>query len=132
VKIVTSTPTLLGSASTTEFQAKLSFLRDVAWLRVDDLNNAAPLLGYSLNNRLRPRFFYALNNAGALERNKLSSLTFCSEATYLRKVHQLVAPANEDAVKRYKQTVASADFQAWAAQEEAQRRRDATAQRAQR
>jgi hypothetical protein len=121
VKLVEAQPTLLGSASTTELQAKLSFLRDVAGLNKDDLNHAAPFLAYSLDKTLRPRFYYGLKH-GALERYKLSTLTFCSVATYLRKVHQLDAPADDDAVDLYKETIASADFLAWAAQEEARRR----------
>jgi len=122
VKMVSRMPTLLGGVSVVELQAKLDFLSDVAWLSTDDLNNGGPFFQASLDNKLRPRFFYAWKH-GALERNKLSSLTFCSSAVYLRKVHQLDAPADEDAVTRFKETVASADFQAWAAQEEEARRR---------
>ena len=121
VKLVEQHPLLLGANSTAELDAKLSFLRDVAWLSTDDLNNAAPMLSYSMDEMLRPRFFYACKHE-ALERNKLSTLTFCSSAVYLRKVHQLDAPASEDEVDLYKETVASADFLAWAAQEEARRR----------
>jgi hypothetical protein len=128
VKIITMNPTLLGVAPVEALQEKLNFLRDVSWLSTDDLNNGGPFFQASLDNKLRPRFFYAWKH-GALERYKLSSLSFCSDAVYLRKVHRLGAPASEDAVKRYKEVVASADFQAWAAQEEAQRRRDATARR---
>jgi hypothetical protein len=125
LKIVESYPLLLG-VSTTGLQEKLSFLRDVAGLSTDDLNLAAPILASSLDKKLRPRFFYAWKH-GALERNKLSTLSFCSVATYLRKVHQLDAPADDDAVDLYKETIASADFQAWAAQEEARRRGAAAA-----
>jgi phage portal protein BeeE len=121
VKIITMNPTLLGVAPVEALQEKLNFLRDVSWLSTDDLNNGGPFFQASLDNKLRPRFFYAWKH-GALERNKLSSLTFCSSAVYLRKVHQLDAPADEDAVTRFKETVASADFQAWAAQEEEARR----------
>jgi hypothetical protein len=117
VKIVEAHPTLLGGSSTMELQEKLSFLRDVAGLSTDDLNLAAPILAYSLDKKLRPRFFYAWKH-GALERNKLSSLTFCSDALYLRKVHQLDAPASEDEVDLFKEMIASADFLAWAAQQE--------------
>ena len=121
-KIIESEPTLLGCASTKQLAAKLGFLRHVARLSVSDLNNAAPLLSYSLEKTLRPRFFYALAN-GALERCKLSTLTVCSTATYLRKVHQFGMPASEDEVDRFNDIVASAKFQAWAnAQEETLRR----------
>jgi hypothetical protein len=122
LKIVETHPDLLGSSSTMELQEKLSFLRDVAGLNKDDLNHAAPFLSYSLDKTLRPRFFYACKH-GALERNKLSSLTFCSVALYLRKVHQLDAPASEDEVDLFKETIASADFLAWAAQQEEARAR---------
>ena len=127
-KIVGTHPGLLGAPSTVELRAKVSFLRDVVWLSTDDLNRAPPFLQRPLDKTLRPRFFYACKH-GAMERYKLSSLTFCSAAVYLRRVHQLDAPANEGAVKRFKETVTSADFLAWQAQEEAQRRRDSTARR---
>jgi hypothetical protein len=125
LKIVESYPLLLG-VSKTGLQEKLSFLRDVAGLSTDDLNNGGTFFQASLDKKLRPRFFYAWKH-GALERNKLSTLSFCSVATYLRKVHQLDAPADEDEVDLYKETIASADFQAWAAQEEARRRGAAVA-----
>ncbi len=101
-------------------------MRDVAGLSTDDLNRASPFLQASLDNKLRPRFSYAWKH-GALERFKLSSLTFCSDALYLQRVHQLDAPASKDEVDLYKETIASADFQAWAAQEEARRRGAAAA-----
>ena len=117
VKIAGTNPMLLGGVSTEELQARLSYLRDIARLSVDDLNLGGPFFSCSLDKTLRPRFFYACKH-GALERYKLSTLTFCSAARYLRMVHRLDALADEDAVKRYKETVASADFMAWAAQQE--------------
>jgi len=116
VKVVTSQPTLLGACSTTSYQAKVDFLRDVAGLSDYDLNHGAPFFGSSLEDKLRPRFFYAVQH-GALERCKLSTLTFCSDAVFLRMVHRLDAPASADAVERYKETVSSAAFKEQAAQE---------------
>ena len=94
-----------------------SFLRGVAKLSVADLNNGGPFFSAKLD-KLRSRFFYALKH-GALERCKLSTLTFCSDARFLRRVHQLDALADVREVVEYKHEVASASFQAWAAQEEA-------------
>ena len=119
VKFVTTYPTLLGRASVEELQAKLDFLRGVAKLSVADLNNGWPFFATKFDT-LRPRFFYALKH-GALERYELSSLTFCSDARFLHRVHQLDALADARKVAEYKQEVASASFQAWAAQEEARR-----------
>ena len=122
MKVVTSYPALLG-VSVEELQAKLSFLRDVARLSVADLNRGGPLFQASLDKKLRPRFFYALEN-GAFERSKLSTLCFCSDALFLRKVHQLDAPASKDEVDAYKATISSPDFRArMAAREEETRRR---------
>jgi hypothetical protein len=119
VKIVTALPTLLGSSSTKELQAKLDFLRDIAKLSVAYLNRGGPFFSSKLDT-LRSRFFYALKY-GALERYKLSSLTFCTDARFLRYVHQLDALADASTIAEYKQEVASEAFQAWAAQEEARR-----------
>ena len=119
VKLVTTLPTLLGGVSVEELQAKLDFLRGVAKLSVANLNNGGPFFSSKLDT-LRSRFFYALKH-GALERYKLSSLTFCSDARFLHRVHQLDALADARKVAEYKHEVASASFQAWAAQEEARR-----------
>jgi len=121
VKLITSLPMLLGVCSTPELQAKLDFLRDVAGLSDKDLNNGARFFSASLERVVRPRFFYALQH-GALERYKLSSLTFCSDAVFSQRVHRLDAPASADAVKRYKEAVSSAAFLERAAREEALRK----------
>ena len=119
VKLVTATPTLLGGVSAKELQARLEFLRDIAKLSVSDLNRGGPFFTTKFDT-LRSRFFYALKH-DALERYKLSSLTFCTDARFLRFVHQLDALADASTIAEYKQEVASAAFQAWAAEEEARR-----------
>jgi len=106
VKLITSLPTLLGACSTSELQAKLDFLRNVAGLSVDDVNSGAPFFSASLDDKLRPRFFYARRH-GALERYKLSSLIFCTVEVFLQRVHLLDAPASEADVRRYKETAGS-------------------------
>ena len=121
-KLVASYPTLLGSCSTPELQVKLDFLRHVAGLSDKDLNNGAPFLSCSLEDKLRPHFFYALQH-GALERYKLSTLCFCSEHRFMERVHRQGAwPAGDDAAERFKEAVSSAAFLEQAAQEEAKRR----------
>jgi hypothetical protein len=87
VKLVTAHPNLLGVCSVEELQAKLDFLSRVAKLSVADLNSGGSLFAANLDT-LRSRFFYALKH-GALERYKLSTLIFCSDARFLRFVHQL-------------------------------------------
>ena len=118
LKIITTYPTLLG-ASVESLQARLNFLRDIAKLSVVDLNRGGRFFTANLD-KLRWRFFYALKH-GALERYKLSTLTFCTDARFLRLVHQLDALADARTIAEYKQEVASAAFQAWAAEEEARR-----------
>ena len=60
MKVPTSQPTLLGSPRTTELQARLDFLRCVAGMSTEELNNAPSLFLLSLDGRLRARYFYAL------------------------------------------------------------------------
>ena len=112
VKLVTANPTLLDVK---ELQTNLDFLRHVAKLSVADLN-----LWTFFYCQPRLRFFYALKH-GALERYKLSSLVCCTDACFLRRVHQLDALAHARKIAEYKQEVASTAFQAWSAQEEARR-----------
>ena len=119
VKLVTVLPQLLGGVSVKELQAKLNFLSHLAKLSVADLNCGAPFF-IAKPDKLRSRFFYALKH-GALERYKLSSLIFCSEARFLRLVHQLDQVADARKVAEFKQELASPAFRAWAAQEEARR-----------
>ena len=116
VKLVTAYPILLGMK---ELQTKLDFLSRVAKLSVADLNNGGTFFTAKLDT-LRLRFFYALKH-GALERYKLSSLVCCTDACFLRRVHQLDALAHARKIAEYKQEVASTAFQAWSAQEEARR-----------
>ena len=122
VKLVTANQILLGVCSVEELQTKLNFLSRVAKLSVADLNSGGSLFAANLDT-LRSRFFYALKH-GALERYKLSTLVFCSDARFLRFVHQLDALADSRTIAEYKQEVASTAFQKWVAQAEARRLRD--------
>ena len=53
-----ATPNLIGGYA--DMQAKLEFLRRVTGMSNDNLNKAGPLFSYSLDCRMRARYYYAL------------------------------------------------------------------------
>ena len=82
VKLIKSQPNLLGVCSTTELQAKLSFLRRVAGMSKKELNNAASLFAFNLDGRLRPRYFYALLK-GTAHRSSTSTVMLETDPSYV-------------------------------------------------
>ena len=129
VTMLTTHPTLLGSCAIAELQPKLDFLRSVAKLSDGDLNHSPTLFSASLEDTLRPRFFYALQH-GALEPYQSSTflrLMYCSSERFLRRVHghrlRLGEAASAEEVERFKETVSSPPFMEWAAREEERIRR---------
>ena len=121
VKLVTALPTLLGSPKATELQAKLKFLRCVAGMRKDDLNNAASLLTYSLDGRLRVRYFYALQKHALGGRYGINTMMQVTDATFLAMMQggSKLDRASKAEVARYREHVASAEFVAWRERQEA-------------
>ena len=121
VKLVSVLPTLLGSSSTEELQAKLDFMSRVAGMSNDDLNNAGSLFHRSLDGRLRTRFFYALMKQQLGGRYGINSLMQVTDAAFLAMM--LGGTVNDRASKaevaRYQKLVASAGFVAWRKRQEA-------------
>ena len=120
VKIVTGYPTLLGRAPA-DLQAKLNFLRHVAGMSNEDLNNAGHLLTRSLDIRLRARYFYALQKQQLGGRYGINTLMKETDTTFLAMMQGGTVKDRASAAKvaRYREPVASAEFVAWCKEQEA-------------
>ena len=123
VKLVTTMPTLLGGVSVKELQAKLDFLSRVAGMSTVDLNNAASLLTYSLDGRLRPRYFYALQKHRLARFTSMNTMMQVTDATFLAMMQggPSTDRASKAEVERYQKLVASVGFVAWRKRQEARR-----------
>ena len=114
MKIVTAQPTLLGSSTTAAKHAKLDFLRHVAGMSKEELNKA-PSLTYSLDGRLRARYFYALQKNRLARFGSMNTMMQVTDATFLAMVqggaHRVCVSKAE--VARVRKLVTSAKFAAW-------------------
>ena len=121
VKLVTTTPTLLGGVSVEELQAKLDFLRRVAGMSIEELNKSGPLLAYSLDNRMRARYFFALLKHRLARFTSMTTLMMVTDAAFLAMIQggSCYDRASKAAVARYQKLVASAGFVAWRERHEA-------------
>ena len=121
VKILTSQPIRFGAPNIIELQAKLDFLRHVAGVSKDDLNKAPLLFGLSLDDRLRTRYFYALQNDRLGGRYGINTLMQVSDATFLAMMQggTVNDRASKAEVARYQKLVASVGFVAWRVRQEA-------------
>ena len=121
VKLVTSNPGLLGVCSVEELQAKLDFLGRVAGMSIEDLNEAGPLLTYSLESRMRTRYFYALQRKQLDGLLRISTLMLVTDAGFLAMMQSRprAQPAGKAEVARYQKLVTSAGFVAWRERQEA-------------
>ena len=121
VKLVTAHPTLLGSSKATELQARLEFLRRVAGMSNEDLNNAASLFGFGLDGRLRTRYFYALQKHRLARFTSMHTLMKATDAMFLAMMQggSCYDRASKAEVARYQKLVASAGFVAWRERQEA-------------
>jgi hypothetical protein len=124
VKLITTQPTLLGGVSTAELQAKLDFLRRVACMSTEELNNAPTLFARSLDGRLQARYFYALLKGRLARFTSINTMMQVTDATFLAMLQgrPCTERASELVVKRYQKLVASAKFAAWRQRQEAQPR----------
>ena len=122
-RILSSHPSLLMLAAKS-LLPKLDFMLNVVRL---DVGNLIPvLLASSLDKKLRPRFFYAMQHAK--QRYALSSLVCSSDATIVKMVHRLEKPATVNEIAAYKAHIASPAFRAYMdEQERIIRTRSATA-----
>jgi hypothetical protein len=128
VKIVSSTPTLLGGVPVEDLQAKLDFLRIVVGMSTAELNKAGTLFGRSLDDRLRARYFYALLKGRLARFTSMSTLFGETDTSFLAMLEGQPARSrvSELEVARYDKLVKSAKFAAWRERQEALiiRRRD--------
>ena len=121
VKIVTTQPTLLGGVSVKELQARLDFLRHVPGMSEEDLNKAASLFTFSLDGRLRPRYFYALLRHRLARFGSMNTMMQVTDATFLAMVQgrPKTDRASKEEVACYQKLVTSAGFVAWRERQEA-------------
>ena len=112
--LVSAHPQLLW-LSHVSVSRKLDFLSTVVGLHSDDIKS--PYLTYSLEERLRPRHFFALQN-GAYVRYTFCTLMVCSDARFLKAVYDLNDLASNAEVGAYAATVASPEFKAFMDEQE--------------
>jgi hypothetical protein len=126
VKIVTSTPTLLGGVPVEELQVKLDFLRIVAGMSTEELNNAHGLFTLSLDDRLRARYFYARLKGRLARFTSMNTMLKETDATFLAMLQRQTSRgrASELEVARYDKLTTSAKFVAWRERQEARILRD--------
>ena len=134
-KILTAHPTFLALnsiAAHARLQKKLDWLRSVARMSVVELDNAGVLLGLSLEDRLRPRFFYA-RLMRTPKRFSLATLMSETDASFvafaLGRGNGRRAPASADEVARYVRRIKSPVFIAWSKGLEARLRSSGTDER---
>jgi hypothetical protein len=127
VKIVTMNPTLLGVVSVDELQAKLDFLSVVVGMSTAELNNAPSLFGLSLDDRLRARYFYALQEGRLARFGSINTMMSETDTSFLAMLEGQPSRgrATDLEVARYKEQVASPEFVAWRERQEALLVRDA-------
>ena len=121
VKILRDNPGLLGSCSTEVLQAKLDFLSRVAGMSNEDITKAA-LFSFSLDGRLRARYFYALLKNELARFRSMSTLMKATDAVFLGMLQGgkfRIDRASKAEVKSYQEQVASPEFVAWREQQEA-------------
>jgi hypothetical protein len=121
VKIVTSLPTLLGGVPLESLQAKLGFLSGVVGVSTAQLNNAHSLFSFSLDGRLRARYFYALLKGRLARFRSMNTMMKETDATFLAMVQgqPCTGRASELEVARYKKLTTSAEFVEWREAQEA-------------
>jgi hypothetical protein len=124
VKILRRNQMRLGSPTVAVLQARLDFLSRVAGMSTAELSKAGVLFGFRLNERLRARYFYALQEK-KLDFTSLSTMLAETDATFLAMLQGLSRtkarenPACDQEVERYQELVASAKFVAWRERQEA-------------
>jgi hypothetical protein len=121
LKIVTSTPTLLGAPTTLELQAKLDFLSVVAGMSTAQLHTAGDLFARSFDERLRARYFYALLKGRLDHFTGKHTMMVVIDAAFLAMLQGKPSRgrASDLEVARYDKLVKSAKFVAWRERQEA-------------
>ena len=117
VRMVSAHPGLLWR-SPEGLSPKLDFMRNVVGL--DTSETCSSFLAYSLDNLMRPRFFYA-RQRGVEHLYKFSTLVKCSVAVFLSRAHSLAkgTHATAEEVAAYKAHIATPAFRAYMDEQEA-------------
>ena len=120
VKIMTQQPPLLGGVSVDELQARLDFLSGMAGMSTADLNNAPSLFTFSLDKRLRARYFFARLKGRLARFTSINTMMQVTDATFLAMLQGQTTRgrASELEVECYREHVASAEFVAWREEQE--------------
>jgi hypothetical protein len=119
VKRISSThPQLLACVSAERLSAKLDFMRNVVGLNTSEI--MPRFLIASLDNVLRPRYFYALQR-GVEQRYAFSTLVIPSDAKYLKMANSLPKGVHAIAadVAAYQAHIATPAFRAYMDEQEA-------------
>jgi hypothetical protein len=119
VQLVSLHPQLLTGMSAEQLSLKLDFLRKVVGLDTTESNTSRFLVA-SLDNVLRPRYFYA-RQRGAEQRYKFGSLVKCSDAAFLKMANGLAKKVYATAadVAAYQAHIAMPAFRAYMDEQEA-------------
>jgi hypothetical protein len=111
----------LASIGAEALRHKAAWLRDVAGLTAEEVNAAPALLAYSLNGRVRPRFFFAAR-LRALDGRALMTFCYPADDEFLANTLRHTAAATWS-VEQYRRHIASKEFNDWADAREAELRR---------
>ncbi len=115
-EVISAYPSVL-SLSVDLLHTKLHWLLKVAGCNTAEVQDHAVLLTFSLPERMRPRFFLALQR-GVLGRCKLVTCMQVTDAEFLTQtLHD--TPAASWSVEQYKQYIASPEFASFMDREEA-------------
>ena len=117
VRLISAQPELLVYSSD-GLSAKLDFMRSVVGLNSSEI--IPRLLVASLDDLLRPRYFYALQR-GVEQRYAFSTLAICPDAKYLKMAHSLTTGMQATAadVAAYQAHIATPAFCAYMDEQEA-------------
>jgi hypothetical protein len=119
-KLVVINPGIL-SRSLQSLQAKLRFLRNCMGVSNEQLNTAWGMLLTVPQRRLRERFFYSrLCDAGFLQRYSATTMAGPPDAAFVARVHGCTPEELEEGeLDEYHTLIASPEFEAFCAAEEA-------------
>ena len=117
VRMVSAHPDLLWR-SPEGLLPKLDFMHTVVGLDTSEI--ASPFLTYSLEDRMRPRFFYALQR-GVEQRYTFGSLVIPSDVNFLKMANSLAKGTHATAadVVAYRAHIATPAFRAYMDEQEA-------------
>jgi hypothetical protein len=113
-RILSAQPSLLRLTAKA-LAPKLDFVLNIVGLDISEVESR--FLVASLENVLRPRFFYAMQH-GASQRFTLGTLVKCADARFLKMINRMETPASVNEVTAYKAHIASPAFLAYMDEQE--------------